>query len=284
MTMPTQTPSSTTSQPARRSSRGRVVGIVVVLLVVLAAAVFTIVRGSLLSAAPAPRPTDPFAGTPAASFASGADAIVLPAAADVPGFTTDEVTADLQTVKSALVAGRLDQTMLVKHDRTTFDALFSTYGKGLLDQFAQAKTLTIVATQIADGHTLTADPIRFSGQVTFSGKTLENGIRTLVVHTAYVWVYPFSGDLERTGDHLVTVRDSVDWIFPEKAEVDPDYVGMYVGDTSQYVASGVDCTLIAQGWVALGQPVQVAPNVTGADEVFNPAGSWDVPDALACSS
>ena len=44
------------------------------------------------------------------------------------------------------------------------------------------------------------------------------------------------------------------------------------------------CALIGQGLVALGDPVEVAPDVADADAVFDPAGDWTIPDELACSA
>lgn len=233
------------SKPATKGTRGKTVGITLAVLVVLGAGAFAIVRGGFFASEP-PRPADPFEGTPAADFVSGEEALVLPAPTQLPGFTVEQVGAALQTVKSALLAGRLDTAMLYDHSRTAFDALFSDYGVDLLDQLEETNTFTIVATRIAQGYTLADDPVRFKGDITFDGKTLENGIRVLVVHTSFVWVYPFSGQLQRAGDHLVTLRDSVDWMFPEEAEVDP--------------------------------------GVAEADAIFDPTSDWAIPDELACTA
>jgi hypothetical protein len=272
----------TTPAPEAKGSRGKIVGLVAGLVIVVAVAGLAVVRGDLFSSEP-PRPADPFENTPAAQFVSGADALELPPATEVPGFTVDQVAAALQNVKAALVAGRMDEAMLVNHDRTAFDALFSDYGLQVLDQLEVTNTMPIVATRIAEGQTLADYPVRFSGEITFAGDTLENGIRVLVVRTAFVWVYAFSGELQRPGDHLVTVRDSVEWIFPEESEVDPEYIGMYVGEKSQFFASGIDCALIGQGFVALGEPISVDPDVADVEGAFDPTGSWTIPDELACA-
>jgi hypothetical protein len=56
---------------------------------------------------------------------------------------------------------------------------------------------------------------------------------------------------------------------------------MYVGG-AEYSASGIDCDLIDQDFIALGAPVYVDGDVGDPDDAFDPDASMDVPDELAC--
>src|SRR3954464_15748578 len=68
--------------------------------------------GITVSTTPSATPADPFAGTPAAAFPTGAAGITLPKPSAAPGFRSGQVDADLQQVRKALIAGRLDDMML----------------------------------------------------------------------------------------------------------------------------------------------------------------------------
>ncbi|HEY8474515.1 MAG TPA: hypothetical protein VIL37_18015, partial [Natronosporangium sp.] len=61
-------------------------------------------------------PPSPFAGTPAEEFAEGAEGIELPPAEPVGDYTADQVQKALEQVREALIAARLDESMLVEHD------------------------------------------------------------------------------------------------------------------------------------------------------------------------
>ncbi|HEY7224334.1 MAG TPA: hypothetical protein VH561_12215 [Micromonosporaceae bacterium] len=267
--------------PPKKSGTGKILGIVgtIVVVVIVAALKFGLggVIGNLTDTGPS-GPKDPFDGTQAAAFPEGEAGLVMPTAAAVPGFTVDEVSSALDTVHSALVAGRLDEKMLYDHSRTALEPLFAA---GVLDDVYDQQLITLVATQIAPGYHLTDNSVRVKGETTFEGGDID-GARALVVHTNYVWVYAFTGALESPGDHLVTIHSKVDWDFPAKADVDAKYLGMYIGQDSEYTATGIDCDLIDQDLIALGKPVLTDSDVGNPDDVFDPNGSLDVPDALAC--
>jgi hypothetical protein len=205
----------------------------------------------------------------------------MPSATPVPGFTVEEVADALETVRAAQIAGRLDLRMLYDHDRTTLDALFSEAGRDILDDQFTSKVGTLVATRIAPGHRLTADPVRVKGETTFEGSLIDS-VRVLVVHTNYVWVYPFTGELVRPGDHLVTIHDKIDWIFPVPFDVTDEWVGMFLGEGSEFALSGMDCELADQDLVGLGAWITVDADVGNPDTVFDPDAPIDIPDALAC--
>jgi hypothetical protein len=253
-------------------------------LLVLLIIVGKVALGSWLSGQgsnAAKAPSNPFDQTAAAAYPVGEAGIEMPAAAAVPGFTADAVSAALQNVRAALIAGRLDQKMLYQHDRSTLKPLMSTYGQSELDNLVSQQQLGVVATQIADGYKLTDDGIRVKGQTSFDGSLLD-GVQVLTVHTNYVWIYPFTGALSRPGDHLVTIHDKIDWIFPAKDQVVPDYVGMEIGPNSEYTASNIDCDLSKKDLIAPGKPVDAGANVGNPGNAFDPNGSMDVPEGMAC--
>jgi hypothetical protein len=266
--------------PPRRGVGGRIGRVAGALLLVIIIVVVKAVTGGLGTSGPK-APSNPFDQTAAASYPVAEAGIEMPAPTAVPGFTADAVSAALQNVRAALIAGRLDQKMLYQHDLSTLKPLMSTYGQSQLDNLASQQLLGVVATQIADGYKLTEDGIRVKGQTTFDGGLLD-GVKVLTVHTNYVWIYPFTGTLSRPGDHLVTIHDKIDWIFPAKDEVVPDYVGMDIGDNSEYTANNIDCGLLKKDLIALGQPVQTSANVGSPDNAFDPNGSMDVPETVAC--
>jgi hypothetical protein len=236
---------------------------------------------AVISSSGAKAPSNPFDQTAAAGYPVGEAGIETPAATPVPGFTADVVSAALQNVRAALIAGRLDQKMLYQHDRSTLKPLMSTYGQSELENLANQQLLGVVATQIADGYKLTNDGIRVKGQTTFDGGLLD-GVQVLTVHTNYVWIYPFTGTLSRPGDHVVTIHDKIDWIFPAKDQVDPDYVGMQIGENSEYTANNIDCGLLKTDLIALGKPVQTGANAGNPDNAFDPNASMDVPETGGC--
>jgi hypothetical protein len=266
--------------PRRRPLGARLGGGIALALVIILVAVLKVVLAGHGSDEPT-RPSNPFDQTEAAAYPVAAVGIDSPAPAEVPGFTADAVGAALANVRSAMIAGRLDETMLYQHDRSALDPLFSSYGRSELDSLVDQKILGIVATRIADGYRLTDDGIRVKGTTSFEG-TLVDGVKALVVHTNYVWVYPFTGELEQPGDHLVTIHDKIDWIFPAAGELDADHTGMYLGENSEYTANNIDCASLDSDLIALGKPVQTNQNVGDPNDVFDPNGSLDVPAALSC--
>jgi hypothetical protein len=262
-------------------SRGRVAGVIGLAGAAVAAVGLWLGIGLAGDRHEPTGPADPFAGTAAQTFPAGEDGLVLPAATPVPGFTVEEVAEALATVRAALIAGRLDERMLYDHDRTALDALFSEAGRELLDAQFGNDAGTLVATRIAPGHRLTDDAIRVTGGASFDADVVV-GVPVLVVRTNYVWVYPFAGALARPGDHLVTIHDTIDWVFPAPDEVTAEWVGMFVGESSEFVLSGMDCALAAEDLVALGTRLDLDGNAGDPDAAFDPDAPLDVPDALRC--
>ena len=74
----------------------------------------------------------PFAGTPAEGWADGAEGITAPAPMQVGEFSADEVAAATGLVRDALVASRIDRTMLIDHDPDAYLRLLAPDARKLL--------------------------------------------------------------------------------------------------------------------------------------------------------
>jgi hypothetical protein len=220
-------------------------------------------------------PTAPFEDTPAAHFPEGEAGIALPAATAVPGFTKAKVDAALKKVKQALVLNRLDSKTLLSHDTSALLAMLAPDARGGVKKDFTDRNFFIFATHIASGYSLTSDPIKVKGRVTFRGATNDN-IRMLEVTTNFVWVYPFSGELKETGDHLVIVHDEITWAFPVDVDVEKGSRGMWIYEANGF-ASNIDCVLLDQSLIALGKPQLLAPGASqDEDAPFDPDGTLEI--------
>ncbi|WP_412746276.1 hypothetical protein [Krasilnikovia sp. MM14-A1004] len=205
-------------------------------------------------------PTDPFAGTPAADYPKGASGITLPRATAVPGFTATQVDTALKTVRKALVAGRLDSTMLTGHDPSGLLALLAPNQRDEIGARFKAKTFTTVATWIDPAVRLDAgEQPRVSGRVTYTSTTVD-GIKTLRVTTNFIWVYAFVGP----DQPLAAAHDEIQWEFPATAHLRARDRGMWIGKTTAYTA-WVDCAASDQGLLAPTRP-GVAPQPVDTED------------------
>ncbi|MCU7724451.1 hypothetical protein ODJ79_12055 [Actinoplanes sp. KI2] len=195
-------------------------------------------------------PTDPFTGTPAATYPKGAAGITLPKAAAVTGFTAAQVDADLKAVRRAMIAGRLDATMLTGHGQGRLIAMLAPSQRADVTKWFFDASFMGVATWIDPAVKL--DPReqpRVSGRVTYSS-VISRGVRTLRVTTNFIWVYAFVFPVEHP---LAAVHDEVNWEFPVAANLQPADRGMWVGPTKVYSA-WVDCAAAHRGLIAPGRP------------------------------
>jgi hypothetical protein len=154
-------------EPKKKSALAKIGGIAGAVVVAVIIIAVKVGLGSAFSEDSAPK--NPFASTAAESYAHGAEGITLPAAAEVPGFTKEQVAAALENVKKAMIAGRLSEKMLYQHDKTELAALFSHYGADGVEEMFKQKLGGIIATMIAPSHHLTSDPIRVKGEMSFEG-------------------------------------------------------------------------------------------------------------------
>jgi len=205
-------------------------------------------------------PTDPFAGTPAASYPKGAAGITLPKATAVTGFTAAEVDTSLKQVRKALIAGRLDDMMLTGHDPSRLIALLAPDQRGQAAGWFTNAKFSGVATWIDPSVKL--DPReepRVSGRVTYSS-VMADGLRTLRVTTNFIWVYAFAGP-----DHpLAAEHEQVNWEFPATENLRAGDHGMWVGESKSYSA-WVDCVASDRGLLAPTRP-EAAPRPSDSED------------------
>lgn len=211
------------------------------------------------------RPTDPFAGTPAAAYPKGEAGITLPGAKAVTGFSAAQVGAALKQVRKALVAGRLDRDMIVDHRPTGFLALLSPNSRDEIYKWFGSAKFESVATWIDPAVRL--DPReepRVSGRVTYSS-VVVGGLRTLRVTTNFVWVYAF----QTGGDHPLAVEhDEIRWEFPSTTNLRVSDRGMWVAQATSYSA-WVDCAASQKGLLAPTRDTGVAPAPSDTEDPDN---------------
>ena len=198
-------------------------------------------------------PTDPVAGTPAAAYPKGKAGITLPKATAVVGFTAKQVDSALHKVRAALIAGRLDRSMLIDHDPAAYLALIAPNNRAQIAKRFTSADVSTLATWIDPAVRLDPDEEpRVSGRVTYTSAGLS-GIQTLQVTTNFVWVYAFAGP-----DHpLAVAHDEIRWEFPSTKNLRAGDRGMWIASTNSYVAR-VDCAAAAKGLLAPTKPDTVA--------------------------
>jgi hypothetical protein len=189
-------------------------------------------------------PAGPFAYTPAAKWAEGSAGIAIPEASDINGFPAADVAAALAQVRSAMIASRLDNRMLVEHDPTGFIDLLAPAIRTELDGLVRAETLSslLLVTRIDHGAHLGRNPPRVSGRTSFSGAD-DDGRPVLDIMTNYVWAYAFDTD------DVVIVHDEVQWRFYRPGDVTANDLGMRPFKWRGYVM-GVDCATANRGVLA----------------------------------
>lgn len=222
-------------------------------------------------------PTDPFAGTPAARYPKGAAGISMPAATKVAGFSAAQVGADLQDVRAAMIAGRLDPRMLTGHQPDRFLALLAPNSRKDIKGWFAGADRSGVATWIDPAVRLDpAEQPRVSGRTTYRSLVV-GGIQTLRITTNYIWVYAFEGPRHP----LAAEHDQIDWEFPATDHLRADDRGMWVGNTKSYGAL-VDCAAAAKGLLAPTRPESApvaAPSDTEDPETYlNADHSLDIGD------
>jgi hypothetical protein len=143
--------------------------------------------------------TDPFVGSPAASFADGAAGIVPPAAHSVGTFSAQQVRAADRTTAKLLVAAGLNPATLAGGRPVAFAALltaqqrktfFSGLGKTGLNRQGFARSTRGWVASFARGEAALADPvIKVRGEMS-GRRAVFRGRHVLQVHADYLFVYP----------------------------------------------------------------------------------------------
>jgi hypothetical protein len=171
------------------------------------------------SSMPTPTLADPFAGTPAASYADGALGIAIPVARPVGTYSAAQVAAAYRKTQKMLIAAHLDETtlrggspgafagMLIPQQRTQFISLLDRIGLTASGSQRSSRTwVTSFAPGIAQ---LVGKAIKVHGAM--YATTGRNGsFHVLRVHADYLFVYA----VERPGQPAtlmrIVVRDVVD--------------------------------------------------------------------------
>jgi hypothetical protein len=249
-----------------------IIGLVVIALACTGYGVFAWRTSRAPPPPPAPSATqDPYAGTPAQSYAAGTAGITMPDATALGPFSAVDVTDALILVRAALVAGRLDPRMVVQRDPADFLALLAEAERTRVREQFAAGTFAAYATQVAPGYRLAAAEPRVAGRMTYR---LATGIMASAVEvvTNFVWVYAFAAP----GLPIVVVHDEVTWRVFDVEKVFPDQRGLWLIDSNAYM-SNVDCSLAVKAFLAPAQAPVVHPSgERDPDTLYDPARSLDV--------
>jgi hypothetical protein len=188
---------------------------------------------------------DLFSGTPAASFAGGDQAVLLPAAKPTGPFNAAEVGAGLESVRQALIKGRVDSSMLLGN-RAPFLALFAPGATRQIGPYFDDGSFLRFATRISTPARW--DDVRADGRISYRA-TEEEGIRLLEVTTEYVWAYSFKVDVRApAGAGVVVIRDRVVWQVPYPDDVPESDRGLWIA-SADAVTWNVRCDGLRDGWV-----------------------------------
>ena len=291
-TPPDETGDSAEPEPAsRRRSRRTFAIIAAALALVLVAAGLLGARvlgvwgpdsEPLAEPTPTPSPTQsaapsPFDGTPAENFAEGADGIVLPEAEAVGDFTADQVAEALEQVRDALIAARLDRSMLIDHDLETFISLLIADQQPGLRDAVDSVEFGAFPTQIAvDASPASALP-RVQGSFSYEATDAGPDRPLLEVVSTFAWAYAFepADSGSGSGYRLVVVRDELVWQVRDEPWIESSQgLSLY---TVAVQAWGVDCGAYDDGLLspADGPATELDE---GSDVIFDPEEALDSAD------
>ncbi|MEV4122214.1 hypothetical protein [Micromonospora sp. NPDC049645] len=208
------------------------------------------------SASPTPSPTPPlsrvgeprdlFAGSPAATFKPGEEAVRVPAARGTGPFTAAQVRTALESVRKALIESRLDISMFMG-DPEPFLALLAPDAREQLRPDFSNNSFLRYATRMASPSEWEPGA-RADGRISYRA-TEEKGIRLLEVSTEFVWAYPFDVDSRApAGAQVVALRDRVVWQVPHPDDVPAAARGLYIA-SAEVVTWNADCAQLRDGWV-----------------------------------
>ncbi|MFD0202301.1 MULTISPECIES: hypothetical protein [Saccharothrix] len=136
---------------------------------------------------------EPFAGTSAASWADGADGVVVPDAVPVGAYSAEQVEAAYQRVREAVVAARLDPRVVRDHDLEPLFGLFAPDLRESLRVLFDGRNdgeAALVATRVDRGARLAEVEPKVRGEM-----VAEVGAQgELSVRTDYTFAYAFAPD------------------------------------------------------------------------------------------
>jgi hypothetical protein len=229
-----------------------------------------------------PTPLDlnqPFANTPAGDWRDGANGIQPPPAAPFKGHSGAQVADALRRAKQALVAAHLDNRMLVNHDLRGYLAL-----SRLGTQADLRKDLSgypgSANTMLAPGFHLLPAPIKVNG--TMSVDTNHQG--DLVVHTNYVFAYPFApsnpSEITETWQIVAIHHISQDFELVAGDDYAAADRGLWLGASHGYF-SAMACGPSKQGLLAPAYSesrLDAGPDNENPDALYDPNHPLNIPD------
>lgn len=220
---------------------------------------------------PEPIAVSPFAGTPAEDFAEGAAGIVLPPAEPVGDFTAEQVADALEQVRRALIAARLDHTMLIDHDPEPFIALLAHDQEANIRAAFDAARSGAFATQVASDSALVTAAPRVAGEISYRAATTVRDIRIIEVVTRFAWVYGFEVPDDGLGVSLVVIEDELVWIVPHPDDVLESSRGLSLPDATLH-AWGIDCDAYDDGLLrpGLGETADLSEALAAAFDPRRP--------------
>ncbi|MGW5052241.1 hypothetical protein [Actinokineospora sp. NPDC004072] len=234
------------------------VAIVAVLMLLVGVGMFDgdrpAARGDRPGAGPAAArtldPAAPFAGTPAESWADGADGIHVPAPMQVGEFSAAEVAEATELVRRAVIASRVDRSMLVDHDPSGYLGLLAEDARKQLaplfgtGQEPQAQAL--VSLIAPDSPLLPVAP-----KVTGTMTAAAGGTGELVIHTNYLFAYAFApgAAVADPMDAVVLVRAEVDYIMRKGPRWSEGSIGLWYGHVGGFGYS-IACDWYKKGFLA----------------------------------
>jgi hypothetical protein len=218
--------------------------------------------------------SQPFAATPAAEWADGAEGITAPEAKAVGGFSAEQVAETTSLVRDALVASRVDTRMLAQHDPAGYLGLLAPDAKRQLEPLfggGHEPEVQSLVSMVADGTELLPVAPKVSG--TMSVQAGDPG--ELVVHTNYVFAYAFRPagptKLVDAMNVIVVVRADVDYVLRDGDRWTPSSRGLWFGDASGFGYS-IGCDAYRKGFLA---PVAAEPSVTAPSDDRQPNMFFD---------
>ncbi|WP_322760578.1 hypothetical protein [Frankia sp. Cr2] len=215
---------------------------------------------------------DPYAGTAAARFATGADGIVLPAAAATGRFTAAEVDTALRKSKEYMTVAYLDPRVYAGDEDVVFALLGDRERKAVqkwmaADPADHSRGLAFFA-HFAPGVTLMVPDVRVDGTVTFA---IGSDSQELEIHANQVYVYPLRRGSEAA---LVIVHRDMIFRFYKTGSVRAGEEGPYLGGGRGSLYWDEDCDAMNNGLLAPSHRVssnRPAPGTPDYSERFDPS-------------
>ncbi|GIL25980.1 hypothetical protein [Actinocatenispora comari] len=223
------------------------------------------------SSAPAPV-TDPFVGTPAYDYPSGAAGITLPTPHAVGGYSAATVRTALTAVRTVLVRGHLERRMLVDHDDS---ALLAALARDSRRRGQELVHDGVFGLRVADDAELTGQQPRVKGSLTVS-VTHQRTTTYLTITSNVVWAYAF-----RHASDPVVVHDKLVFWYVTGDHLAAESRGVWIRDSQAYLYA-MDCAASDHGLLKPGPDID--PSAKPGGGAGDGTAMYDPKHALAVSN